>query len=165
MPSVELSWAEIAHAGHGGLLRQIAAWQDARNDPDAHHRDPMGAHVAGAIAEFAFARWAGKGWDPQIGLAYAAASDGDVGRYEVKSTHYANGALMLQAHACPDRAYVLVIAAPPRFRLVGWLWGRDGMLPEFWRQDMPKPCYVIPQPQLRPMPVRASGADACLPRD
>lgn len=154
--TVTLTFAEMLVAGNGGVLRHVNAVKRRVQDPDAHHRDPLEAQVSGAIAEWAVAKWLGVLWDPSVGLTWeeVAQVPGDVGKIEVRSTPYPSGCLPLHDYSFDDRAYVLVLShRAPEYTLAGWLWGREGKDRRFWRADLPRPCFLAPQGELRSMDV------------
>jgi len=156
-PEVELSKWEIVHAGNGGMLRQVTALENRLHDPDAHHRDPMEAHVSGAIAEYAVSLHLGIPWHPQVGIRWAGEVDGDVGKIEVRSTHLPHGGRILHPYSFDDRPYVLVLSyRAPIYVPRGWVWGREGK--RNWRNDLPRPGYLNKPGWLHPMetlPVQA----------
>jgi hypothetical protein len=149
---VTLSFGEMIVAGNAGVLRQVNALKQRLNDPDAHHRDPMESHVSGAIAENALAKHLGVYWNPTIGIKWAGEVDGDVGRIEARSTSWGNGRghLTLHDYSFDERPYVLVLShRAPVFVLAGWLFGAEGKRREFWRDNVPRPAYFVPQSELR----------------
>lgn len=155
---VELSYPEMLVAGNGGVLRQVNALRKRVNDPDAHHRDPMEAHVSGAISEWAVCKALGVPWDPVIGPKWFSRSiqpgDVRVGGHaiEIRSTSLENGCLIAHDYSFDDRAYVLVLTArAPVYELVGWMLGSDCKQQRFWRDKVPRPAYFIPQRELRPI--------------
>jgi hypothetical protein len=152
MIEVDLSLSEIAVAGQGGILRQVAALKAQLRDPDAHHRDPVEAHVSGAIAEWAVSKVLKRPWDPTIGIQWAGEVEGDVGIIEVRSTAVPNGHLIAHDYSFDDRPYLLVLThRMPVFVLRGWLMGRDCKNREWWRANVPRPAYFVPQAALRPV--------------
>lgn len=143
---VALPPATFRHIALGGCLRQI----DNRlaGLADAHGLSGPGwnEHVEGALAEAAVAQWLGQQW----GIGARGAND--VGAYQVRSTHYASGKLIVHKHDA-DAPYILVIALPrARYRLAGWLWGVEAKQPRYW--DAPQPgryAYCVPQRDLHDM--------------
>ncbi len=76
----------------------------------------------------------------------------DVGQMEVKSTRHQRGGLLVQKQFDDAPPYVLVVTdQAPVFRLAGWLYGHEVKQPRYWREDLPRPCYLAPQNALRPM--------------
>ncbi len=76
----------------------------------------------------------------------------DVGSMEVKSTKYAGGCLLVQPQFSDESPYVLVVTnLSPVFRIAGWLYGWEVKQPQFWRVDVPRPCFMAPQSALRPV--------------
>lgn len=152
MSEITLSFAEMLIAGNAGVLRQVNALRQRLHDPDAHHRDPLEAHVSGAIAEWAVSKALGVPWDPTVGIRWAGAVDGDVGRIEVRSTSLGNGCLIAHDYSFDERIYLLVLShRAPTFVLRGWLPGSDCKRQEWWRDRAPRPAYFVPQHALRPV--------------
>jgi hypothetical protein len=153
---VTLTYAELIVAGNAGVLRQVNALKRRCEDLDAHHRDPMEAHVAGAQAEWAVAKWLGVPFDPSIGEGFTrTVQAGDVvaGQpIEVRSTSIPNGCLICHNYSFDERPYVLVDSSrAPIYRMVGWTLGRDAKDPRYWRENVPRPAYFVPQGDLRPL--------------
>lgn len=152
MIEIELSNSEIALAAQGGVFRQLAAMRARLHDPDAHHRDPMEAHVSGAIAEWAVSRLLRLPWDPNVGIRWAGQVAGDVGQIEVRSTALPHGCLIAHNYSFDDRPYVLVLTnRAPVYVACGWLMGGDCKDARWWRAHVPRPAYFVPQRALRPI--------------
>ncbi len=76
----------------------------------------------------------------------------DVGHMEVKATRHRNGCLLLQKHARPEPPYVLTLLHDlPNVTLAGWLEGRLAKQEKYWRTDVPKACFMVPQRDLKAM--------------
>jgi hypothetical protein len=149
---VTLSYADLLIAGNAGVLRQVNALRKRLHDPDAHHRDPMEAHVAGAIAEWAVAQYLNVAWRPHVGISWAGQVDGDVQGIEVRSTAWKTGCLVMHDYSFDDRAYLLVLThRSPTFELAGWILGREAKDARYWKSDAKRPSYFVPQSALRPV--------------
>jgi hypothetical protein len=149
---IKLSFAEIIVSGNAGVLRQVSALRDQLHDPDAHHRDPMDSHVAGAVAEYAASKYLGLPWNPAIGIRWAGEVDGDVRGIEVRGTSHPHGGLIGHDYSFNDRPYLLVLThRSPTFTMRGWLWGHEIKQARFWRADFPRPAFLVPQRDLHPV--------------
>ena len=74
----------------------------------------------------------------------------DLPGIDVRCTTYANGRLLLDYKDKADRPYVLVIKQHPnRFTIAGWCYGREGKQRKYWNDHLPRPCYAVPQSDLR----------------
>ena len=74
----------------------------------------------------------------------------DLPGIEVRCTTYANGRLLLDYKDKDDLPYVLVIKKNPnRFTIAGWCYGKEGKQSKYWTDHLPRPCYAVPQSELR----------------
>ena len=71
----------------------------------------------------------------------------DVRGLQVRQTTYKTGHLIL--HPDDDLPAVLVIGVIPRFAIVGWIEPHHGKRERFWRADIARPCFMVPQSELR----------------
>jgi len=105
--------------------------------PEAIARD-----ICGVIAELAMGRWL----DKFPFSLFEDRKDGDVGHYEVRSTAYPYGKLLLQPDDNKNRRYFLVtVDGHYKASILGWIWGWEGIQDHFWDEKMPVPCYAVPQ--------------------
>lgn len=141
------------------LATEVAGMRN-RSQRDAKRRDGLvkgssiGRDMQGALAELAVARalnlpWDGK-WLP-IPIWDTWKHEGnDVGKLEIRSTERFDGRLILHPNDKDFSPYVLVTSdSHPTYRLVGWVYGMDGKENKYWRENVPKPCYMVPQDNLR----------------
>ena len=99
----------------------------------------------GFTGELAFAKWLHvpykyKPYDKQ---------DADVMGYQIKTTQRPDGCLIKQAHM-PTGVYVLGIvnAALDTVTFKGWALTHEIEQEAYWRTDVPKPAYFVPQSEL-----------------
>jgi hypothetical protein len=166
-PVVELTWAEILHAGNWGFMQQLQNAKLGRHaryggpDKDSDCIEALAVGVWGAVGEAAIAKWAGVYWNGNIGDLSARDLTG-VGRVGVqvrtKPNRLSDMNLLLHPGDRDEDIFVLIGARPPQFRLAGWIYARDGKEREFW-SDRPNGsgrgtgrfCFWIPERILRPM--------------
>lgn len=144
---VELTWAEIALAGEVGILRRITSWAKGsteRFDPD--YGDVWGREINGACAELAVAKKLGLYWGGM--WRRTSFSLPDVGVLEVKHCDRSNGCLIVQREAPDETLYVLVTGVPPALTIRGYRRAGEAKLEQWWRADVPKPAYFVPQREL-----------------
>ena len=109
-------------------------------------------HKVGALGEWAVVRWfdCEDFWND-----YTDEEDvrhtGDVGDYEVRTTEHPRGGLLLRDRDDPERIYICVRVTKKGGTLVGWLRGKDGMIPRWWRTDVRYPCWIVSASALQPM--------------
>lgn len=144
MPVV-LTAAQLERADDVARRRHADAVAAGR--PPSHGclpEDALRRHVEGARGELAAAVHLGIDWD-----GYEAA--GDVGSYQVRSTRYSSGCLLLHDWDAPDAPFILVTAEGGSvFTLRGWIFGHEGCDARFWKNG-PRPCYWVPQGALHSM--------------
>lgn len=156
---VELTWAEVELATFVGAGRRAEDRQKGRFE-----KNGVPASVAGwtdgawerdinaTMAEVAAAKALGRFW--------SGINDGApdlFGGIQVRQSDVGNAHLLLQKTDNPDQAYLLVVGPepyvrwkPPRFRLVGWVVGWQGQISRWWRDNVPRPCFWVPQEALNP---------------
>lgn len=66
---------------------------------------------------------------------------------DVKTVDYRRAQLWLTPNCPPDYIYILVSAnMHPCYRIIGWCYGEEMMLQEYWNKDAPRePAWVINQ--------------------
>lgn len=147
---IRLTWHEMLLAAQAGCLRQVCALQDQRRARyGVRDGEAWQDHVIGALGEYAVAKAMRAFWT--VGSFRAP----DVGRYEVRTTPYQSGALLLHADDRDDAPYVLVTGGCSAIFVVrGWLLGRDVKQPSRWGTrdgKLYQPAYVAEQHELRPL--------------
>jgi hypothetical protein len=102
--------------------------------------------------EMSVAKYLNLYWSGPFGAIKAVDVGGELG-VEVRTRAVSWYELTLHDKDADDRPHVLVTAdAPPVFRLVGWIYGRDGKLPKFIADPAGgRAAYFVPQMELRPM--------------
>jgi hypothetical protein len=128
-------------------------------------QDSLGIDIQGAEAELAVAKALKLPWDGsflELDKWFDWREHGhDVSGLEVRSTKHKNGCLILHPKDKDEAIFILVLAYDrPNFTLVGWNYGREGKLKEYWRDvGYGRPCYYLPQDDLIEMDQlkRASG--------
>jgi hypothetical protein len=124
---IELTPDEVHTGAMHGLLRRAQKISGRRGDRVQKQRSSWDNEVEGACAELAFCKWRGVYW---TGVSQLRARDG--GDFEVRYTiHEGTGGLIIYEHDSDDGVFVLIDGHAPRFRLVGWLRGRDGKRDEY----------------------------------
>jgi hypothetical protein len=147
---IALSWSEVVVAAFSGLQRHVECLQQGRTPMYGLGRDEQtwDHNINGAITEAAYA----KAFDHYPKRDAAPDTEGDLRNgTEIRGTMHADGCLILHDRDHDDRPYVLVTGRPPEFIVRGWLYGREGKQPAYWRADWRRPCYAVPQAALRPI--------------
>lgn len=118
--------------------------------------DSLGMDVDGAYGEIAVAIASGEPWtNAALSIEkWLLSRDNlpDVGNKEVKTTRRANGCLLIQKHSTSRAPYVLALLDEfPVVKIVGWMPGEEVKQEKYWRTNVPRPCYMAPQCDLRPI--------------
>jgi hypothetical protein len=102
--------------------------------------------IEGAMGEMALAKFLGVYWTEN-----SAPQAPDVGENdEVRTTEYVNGHLLLHKCDHDDRRYWLLTGVNGKYVVRGWLFGREkDDDPDWWRGEIDRPCYYVPQDDLR----------------
>ncbi len=147
MVRVTLTPSEFVLAAQVGARRRVANLLVQRHG--AHGApDAWGPDIEGACAECAAAKALGVYWLSSVSFSERQAGD-LAGGIEVRATERADGCLLLHPRDHDDRPYVLVTGRAPTFVVVGFVFGRDGKRPEWWREDVRSPAWFVPQAALR----------------
>ena len=151
--TIKLSEQDLEFAAQ--IAQQRNASQRAAGRPDGLVKgSSIGRDVQGAQAELAVSKILNLPWDGTwlpIAVWDKWKHEGtDVSGLEIRSTTLATGRLILH-HSDKDHApYVLVISSPAsEFQLMGWCYGIDGKQAKYWRTNVPRPCYMVPQSELK----------------
>jgi hypothetical protein len=145
---VELDIAEQLHAASVGVRRNIQSIRRGALPKWGQGGAALwGSHIEGAAGELAVAKATNTYWNGALGDYDAD----DVGGLQIRTTPHPNGCLILHPSDPDDRPFILVIGTMPFFRLAGWMMGRDGKDPKWWRAGIDRPAFFVPQADLRPM--------------
>lgn len=152
---VELSIGELRHAIYAGVDRTVRAL--ARGAAERYGHSPEFAEdlidaVIGTLGEAAAAKGTGRYWPAgSTTLDYG----GDIGGVHVRARRHDYGPdthLLLHPDDADDAPHLLVVPVrmPRRFRLAGWIWGRDGKRDNYWRPGGfdGRSCWAIPEREL-----------------
>jgi hypothetical protein len=127
---------EMMIGGYVGTGRQVQALnRRMQGRADCDELDSWTKHVEGAQGEMATAKVLNIYWQPIIGDPEAD----DVGPYQVRT----NGSRRLDDMVLrpwkdkPDRVYISVLCFAPRFVVLGWILGADGMQQQWYRDGSP----------------------------
>lgn len=146
MTPVSLTPAEILSAAHTGIMRQTQNLKRNRKPAyGATNATDWQWHVEGALGECAVAKALGLYWTGNLGNLRAT----DVGRYQVRTRSRHDYDLILHPEDPDDDVYFLVTGLNGRYRIHGWILGRDGKRDEYWSDPAGgRPAYFVPQAAL-----------------
>ena len=107
--------------------------------------EQLAREISGCLGELAVARWT----DRFPFALFNDRKDGDVGPFEVRTTAYPTGRLLLTDGDNPQRKYLLV-TLPTHYQAIihGWMWGHEVMTDKYYNTTLRTPCYMVPQDDL-----------------
>jgi hypothetical protein len=161
MIDVELTSAEVVTAAMVGVYRHVQALF-AGYKPNAGFRDPDKAwhiHIEGACGEMAVAKAMKMFWSASVGTFKEG---GDVGCLQVRTRSRIDYDLFVRPRDDPDSIFVLVIGNAPKFRVVGWIYGRDARQEKYLKDygERSAPAWFVPQSDLYDMDCLSSVVTA-----
>lgn len=131
-----LTTTEMMIGGYVGTARQVQAIdRQMKGRAGCDELDSWTRHIEGAQGEMATAKVLNLYWQPIIGDPEAD----DVGPYQVRC----NGSRRLQDMVLrpglvkADRIYISVLCFAPRFIVLGWILGADGVQQQWYRDGTP----------------------------
>ena len=151
-----IGWPEVAIGAMVGVRRQIKH----RMRGDLHRWGengigPWDRDVESACAEKFVAR--------MTGLYHFDGEDGatDVGPHQVRQTSLPDGRLILHPDDKDHEAFILVVGRAPVYEMIGWCFGREGKLPEYWDDNAKTPAFFVPRafPPMRAMETLPGAAN------
>lgn len=100
----------------------------------SNYMEIMERDIGGILAEMVVGRRFDRYYLPSINTFHGKADVGD--DIEVRSTKYANGALIVRDNDADDRRYVLVVVDPMQgFEIKGWCWGYEAKTDAWFKND------------------------------
>lgn len=150
---ITLSEEDINYATQIANLRNQSQRQAGRTDGlvkgSSLGRDLQGAQSELAVSKILNLPWDGKFLPISIWDQWKHEGN-DVGKLEIRSTDRDNGRLILHPGDKDLSPYLLVLSNNhPTYQLAGWTFGKDGKQSKYWRENVPRPCFMVPQSDLR----------------
>lgn len=146
---IELTGYEIYIGACVGVARRLASLK--RGETNKVNNLDFGWHsdIEGALAELVVAKLLGIYWNGSVNTFKAP----DLAQIQVRHTQHANGSLIFRPGDATEDRFVLVTGTHPDYIVRGWLDGADCNLDEYWRDDVPKAAWFVPQRALRDMAI------------
>jgi len=145
---VALTPEEVYQTVWAAVCRTVQASVDDRGTRYGHPSNRWQADIVGALGEMVVAKWLGLPFDFQIGRTDRS----DVGPFEVRSTNYPDGKLLL--HEGERGPYILV--NPTRsvleYCVCGWINADDSQVVQYRERSMERhgtKVYAVPEHALR----------------
>jgi hypothetical protein len=152
---VRLSEYETLVGAQVGMMRNIQSIKSGKVDFVGGPPEGIGwnIHVEGACGEMAVAKAFGVYWNPTVNTYQ---DGGDVGdEWQVRTRSRDDYELYVRPRDLEkkaDKPFILVTGAAPRFRIVGWMIGKDAKRDKWWQMHGGKPgAWFVPQSCLRPL--------------
>ena len=151
---VLLSRAECRAAALVGVERRLRALGEKSREVygAAAGGDYWTIDVEAAAGELAVAKLLDVFWSAKDSPAEDRVA-GDVAGHQVRHSRRFDASLICHRRDSDDQSFVLVVGAMPSFRVVGWLPGVEAKSSVFWREDVPRAAFFVPQSALRPIGV------------
>lgn len=149
MIQVDLTFVEIILAAHAGILRRVESLKKGRSQNQAIKNNLWEIDVIGSIGELAFAKYMGFYWANPMGTFKLP----DLPGYQVRSTNYSSGSLIVREGDNSNDYYVLALTGSlPKVFLPGGIVGRKAKRTNISFLDPDRPgCYVVKQKDLEPL--------------
>jgi hypothetical protein len=151
---VKLTQHELLICGMAGVQRRLVGL--TKNKPAYHGADERPEmnwqiDIMGVMGEFAVSKAFQKFWNPAATEARLADLEGDVGKFQVRSTGYSNGHLLMYEYDKSEAPYILALVREPWVKLVGWMDLEGAKLCGEARPSKTHMCYWVKQMHLREM--------------
>lgn len=135
-------------AANAGVMRNVQSLQKGRQNANGLSADlNWQVNIEGALGELALAKYlntyySGKGFF----------RGPDLPGLQVRTAAGSSHRLILHPGDSDGDVFVLVVGQPPTYRVVGWIVGREGKLPQFWDEPVRgRPAFFVPQEALNPI--------------
>jgi len=145
---VRMSPGDIAFATTEAVARfnfNRAKGNDASQGKAPTWVEQVAREISGCLGEIAIARWQDK-------YPFAIFEDrklGDVGPFEVRTTAYSTGKLLVNSDDNPTRKYLLVTLPSYDLALIhGWIYGYEAQTDLHYNTSMRSPVYAVEQKYL-----------------
>jgi hypothetical protein len=147
---VTFDFDEIRRWAYAGVDRRVSALQKGRKGAHGFNRsDFWQLDVEGLLAEAAVAKALGLYYAPVTGELDTLLGDVMQG-VQVRSTKYLSGSLLVHKTDADDDKFLLVVGASGKYRIAGWIFGRDGKKREFSKTYKGRTAFWVPQEALVP---------------
>lgn len=155
--NVTLGWFEILQAALVGVHRQIESIKGERQNQHGCAGDnDWQLHIEGACGEMAYAKARQRYWNGSVNTFQTG---GDVGAVQVRTRSRDNYDLIVRRNDRDSDAFVLVVGKSGKYRVVGWIYGRDAKRDEWLKTYGDRePAYFVPQSALNCFPAAVQAA-------
>lgn len=127
---ITLTKVEVEIGVRIGVMRHLNALREGRKDAHGLNGDPWEFHIQGACAEMASYKAIKYYWSPTIDVRKELGGDG--GPYEVRRRSHQKHDHLIRPDDLVDPPHILACGSLPKFRVVGWILGKDARRDEWW---------------------------------
>ena len=125
---VKLNRQELRAAAYAGVERRLNGVGKKR--PQLYGAEERKSEwqidIVGAIAEYAVSKYLNVYWEPATNTERLSDLLGDVGAYQVRSTSWPQGCLLIHPRDKPNAVFILATVNDHIVTLQGWLYGHEG---------------------------------------
>ena len=108
--------------------------------------EQVAREISGCLGEIAIARWQ----DKYPFALFEERKMGDVGEFEVRTTAYSSGKLLINHDDDPSRKYLLVTLPTHYVACIhGWMYGYEAQTEQFYNTTMRAPVFAVQQKYLK----------------
>jgi len=148
---VEVTPSEMMQIGQAATMRRVSALKKGRAPEHKIKPDrEWQADIEGMVGEFVLAKLLNKFWSPTVG--HLDSDIGDVAGWQVRTTAWDNGCLIVNKKDNDDHRFVLITGENTvglRWNVRGWMLGSDAKQENYWIDKQPgRFAYFVPQKDL-----------------
>ena len=149
MTTIKLTRQEMRTAAYTGVERNLhALGKNLTNLYGASERKTEWQNnVVGAIGEYALAKYLNMYWNPAVDVDLDALP-GDVGTYQIRTTGWPQGCLLIRPKDKMEAPFVLAVIESNIVTFKGWLYGFESKTVGELRDN---DTYWVKQDKLHPM--------------
>lgn len=155
---INLTWTESLQVAQLGVMWELSAIFGKRGEHAYEHPQvAWKAHIEGAAAEYAVAKFLGIFWEPFCNQPHDVfVRKPDVGPFQVRNGEKHHYRLTLRPgrdEEKPNVPFILCTGILPNFRVRGWLYGREVIQAKYYEDPGNKgaPAWWAPIADLRTM--------------
>lgn len=147
--TVRLEWSEVWKACSVGCKRCVESIKNNLPNHAYKRDDDWSLDIEGAFGELALAKFLGVTWSEDVNTFK---SKPDVENFEVRTTTYPTGSLIVRHRDSDDSVFVLVTSATPVYQIRGWISGKEAKQEKWLKNPGGRGAqYFVPQSNLHPM--------------
>ena len=137
MTVISITPAEYMYIGLAATMRRVSALK--KNRKPEHKITPdreWQSDIEGMVGEFVLAKALGRFWTPTVG--HLDSDIGDVGSWQVRTTAWKNGSLIVNKKDHDGHKFVLITGENEvgyDWNVRGWMYGEDAKADKYWEEQ------------------------------